>query len=453
MKFLKSVLLISGILFSSALLGAQETSPLRTVTIEEAVTLAMENNISLSSSAIDVRMAKRDADLAWNVFIPTVQASGTLVRSNNVENPYGAILGMVIPGYTPATPTEKDHWSAMVGLNISLNLNVALMEGLKATRQSYEAGTLTFEQAKAQTEQSVRKAFYAILLAEGSLDIGRDKLSISEERLKQTQINFANGLVSELAYLQTQLAVETQKPEIREAELNLEQQKSLFAFLLGLPEGTRIGLDGKIEPKMINLDADQMIGKNLANRLDIAILGKNIELMNTQLRAAKLQIYTPSLALSQSYLPRLSAIDASWTNADNWTDGSGAFSLTVAFNLTGLLPFSASGQTLAKTQDGITKMELSMKQLAYNADMEIRNLIKKLDKSQTAIAARELNVSIAEKAYRLTEQGYRAGTIEYLDLKDAESSLLQARLGVLSEKFTYLTTMLDLETALNTKLN
>lgn len=452
MKFLKSVLLITGILFSSALLGAQETSPLRTVTIEEAVALALENNISLSSSAIDVRMAKRDADLAWNVFLPAVQASGTLARSNNADNPYAAIMSG-LPGYTPVTPTEKDHWSAMVGLNISLNLNVALMEGLKATRQSYEAGKLTYEQAKAQTEQSVRKAFYAILLAEGSLDIGRDKLSISEERLNQTKINFANGLVSELAYLQTQLSVETQKPEIREAELNLEQQKNMFAFLLGLPEGTRISLDGKIEPNMISLDADQVIGKNMANRLDIAILGKNIELMNTQLRAAKLQTYTPSVALSQSYLPRLSAIDASWTNADNWTDSSGAFSVTVAFNLTGLFPLSAAGQSLAKTQDGIRKMELSMKQLSYNADMEIRNLIKKLDKSQTAIAARELNVSIAEKAYRLTEQGYRAGTIEYLDLKDAESSLLQARLGVLSEKFTYLTTMLDLETALNTKLN
>jgi outer membrane protein TolC len=65
----------------------------------------------------------------------------------------------------------------------------------------------------------------------------------------------------------------------------------------------------------------------------------------------------------------------------------------------------------------------------------------------------ELNVSIAEKAYRLTEQGYRAGTIEYLDLKDAENDLLQARLGVLTEKFNYLNTLLDLEAALNAKLS
>ena len=269
---------------------------------------------------------------------------------------------MIFPGYTESEPEEKDHWTAMGNLSISLNLNLALFEGLKATRQSYDAGMLTWEQARAQTEQNVRKAFYGLLLQQGSLGLARDKLAISEERMRQTLTNFRNGLFPELSYLQTQLAVETQKPSIMEAELALEQQTNLFAFILGLPLGTKLELDGKIDPQVQSFDADALVRDHLAERYDLAILRQNIDLMETQIRATKLQIYTPSLALSQSYGPRLSAIDAEWLDTENWSDSSGAFSATLAFNITNLLPFSSTQQKLRETKDAKNKLELAMQQ-------------------------------------------------------------------------------------------
>lgn len=437
-----ALFLVLGIAMVSA------SSEPRKLTIEESVLLAMENNIQLTSTAIDVRMKKRDKDLAWNVFIPNVQATGTMARSNMSEMTVG-----VPPMSTTVQLEEKDRWSAMGNLSVGLNLNAALFDGLKATRQNYEAGKLSYEQARQQTEKNIRKAFYGILLQEGSLRIAKEKLVTSEERMKQTFTNFKNGILPELSYLQTQLAVEMQKPSIMEAELNIAQQRNMFAFLLGLPIGTEIKLEGEINPTVSSFNADELVKKHLGYRLDLALLEKNIELMNTQLRATKLQIYTPSLSMNQNFAPRLSAIDDSWFEKENWKDQSGAFSLTLAFNLTNLLPFSSMGQKLESTKETLEKLELSRQQALYNAELEIRNLVKKLEKSSTSITAMELNVRIAEKAWRLSEQGYKAGTIEYLDLKDAENTLMQARLGVLSEKFTYISNLLDLETALNTELN
>jgi len=450
--FIAVVLALASSAFVSAQDAAQSGAQ-KKVTVEEAVNLAMENNISLASSAIDVRMKQRDNQYAWNVFVPNVQATGTLGRMNTVSDQMGPIMEMINPFYVPAEITEKDHWFAASGLSIGLNLNLALFDGLKATRQAYEAGQLQYEQARKQTETNVRKAFYGILVQQGSLAIAKEKLTAAEARLRQTKTNFSNGLVPELNYLQTQLSVETQKPVIEEAELNLEQQKNFFAFTLGLPVGTQLVLDGEINPSISAVNADELVLKHLADRLDLALLRKNIELLDTQYRATQIQRFTPSLSLSQTWSPRLSAIDDSWTDKDNWTDSSGAFSMTLAFNLTNLLPFSATGQNVEDTKDSAKKLELTLRQAAYSAELEIRNLAKKLEKVKTSIATMELSASIADKAYRLTEQGYKAGTIEYLDLKDAENSLLQAKLGVLAEKYNYISTMLDLETALNTKLN
>ncbi len=413
--------------------------------LDEAVRLAFQNNVQLSSMAIDLRMKKAEKDYAWNVFLPNVQATGTMARSNLKE------VSTMVP-FPPFTETivleEKDKWKVMGGLNISLNLNAALFEGLRATRQSYEAGLLSYEAARRDTEQNVKKAFYGLLLQEGSLAISKEKLASAQKRKTQMEANFKNGLVSELQYLQVQLALETQKPAIMEAELLLAQQKELFAFLLGLPLGTEIVLVGEIAPHIQEFNADELIAEYLGRSFELAQLDKNKELMETQLRATLLQTYTPTIVLSQTFNPALGKIDDDWFKKDNWADTSGAFSLTIAFNLTNLLPFSGMGQNIQKTRDTIEKLELAKKQALHMSEIDIRNIIQRLEKTRAAIEVMKLNEEIARKALRLSEEAYNAGLLEYLDLKDAETSLLQAELGVLSEKFNYSIGLLDLEKAI-----
>jgi outer membrane protein TolC len=453
---------IAGAVAPASALAQDAASEKKTVTVDEAVELAMENNIQLKSSAIDLRVKQRDAAYAWNSFLPSVQATGTLARTNMDEvtvNMYpvyqtGPGTAMAVPTPMTVDLDEKDRWTAMGGLTVSLNLNLALFEGLKATRQNYESGKLTYAQARQETEINVRKAFYGILMQDQSIALSRDKLANSEERVKQTQTNYKNGLVSELTLLQTQLACETQKPALREAENGFRQQKAMFAFLLGLPVGTEIDLSGSIAPDIAKLDANALIAKHLGSSYDVAILRASREMLDTQLRAARLQRYTPSVALSQGWQPSLtSKIDSNWLDGDNWQDSSGAFSLTLAFNLTNLLPFSQNGMQIQETKDNAEKLDNAIRMTLYNEELEIRNLVEKLDKSKASIATMEMSVSLAQKAYGLTEQGYRAGAIEYLDLKDAENALLSAKLGVLAEKFTYISTALDLEKALNAKLD
>ncbi|HBG36502.1 MAG TPA: TolC family protein, partial [Treponema sp.] len=335
--------------------------------LDEAVRLAFQNNVQLSSMAIDLRMKKAEKDYAWNVFLPNVQATGTMARSNLKE------VSTMVP-FPPFTETivleEKDKWKVMGGLNISLNLNAALFEGLRATRQSYEAGLLSYEAARRDTEQNVKKAFYGLLLQEGSLAISKEKLASAQKRKTQMEANFKNGLVSELQYLQVQLALETQKPAIMEAELLLAQQKELFAFLLGLPLGTEIVLVGEIAPHIQEFNADELIAEYLGRSFELAQLDKNKELMETQLRATLLQTYTPTIVLSQTFNPALGKIDDDWFKKDNWADTSGAFSLTIAFNLTNLLPFSGMGQNIQKTRDTIEKLELAKKQALHMSEID-----------------------------------------------------------------------------------
>jgi outer membrane protein TolC len=416
----------------------------RQLTIDEAITLALANNGQLKAAAIDQAIRQRAVDTAWSVLVPTVQVSGTVARVNTYSNPLAGF-----PGMPPAPdPVEADHWSAMGNVSASLNFNLAIFEGFRATKLQQEAGLISLEQTRAQTRQNVSKAFYGLLLQQQSLALARGKLRNAEERLVQVRTNHRNGLVSELSLLQAELNVETQRPQIMEAELNLTQQKSMLAFLLGLPVDQPLDLVGAIEPVIAQHDAEALLATHLDARLDLELLRTNIAAMQSQASATALQIYTPSLALSQSWIPRTIKIDSDWLSSDSWRDG-GNFNATIVFNLSNLLPFSSAQKGYADLRDNIAKLELSLAQARTHAQMEVRNMVRRLDKIASSLRAMELNVKTAERAFQLSEQGYRVGSVEYLDLKDAENMLMQARLGVLSERFNYLSTLIDLETALN----
>ena len=176
-----------------------------------------------------------------------------------------------------------------------------------------------------------------------------------------------------------------------------------------------------------------------------------MELISHGIKATKLQNYTPALALSWGYQPIVMDITKNWFDGDNVMD-QGALSVTLAWNLTNMLPFSSNITSLKETEKNLEKLELSVATILQNGEIEINSLVDNLKKCESSIKAMEYNVELAEKAYNMSFEAYRVGTTELLDLNEAASQLSQAKLGLMNEKYTYLTTLLDLEYAINTKL-
>ena len=59
---------------------------------------------------------------------------------------------------------------------------------------------------------------------------------------------------------------------------------------------------------------------------------------------------------------------------------------------------------------------------------------------------------MAQEIYELTLDAYRGGTTDFLAVQKADDDLETARYTLLAERFTYLSTLIDLEYALNTPI-
>lgn len=417
------------------------------LTIEQAVDYARENSKTLQSSAIDLEIKKRASSYSWNQFMPSVQVTGTMSRKNEVTP-----MSISIPGYLmppQPDPTEADHWTAVGGVSVSWNFSAAMIESIRLAKRDYEAGLISWDQTLRQTELQIEKLFYGLLLQEESLKIQQDSLENARFRMDQARINYLNGLIPELSYIQAQVSYQNMKPSVMKQEQLLKQQLDMFGFLIGLPAGTKIELEGAIEPPRIELVAQDLVDISMENNPDILLLNKNLEILKLTHSMQNLQTYIPSLSLSWGFQPVVSDIQENWI--DNYTDG-GSFSATLVWNLTNMLPFSANQQKAKDTKDNIRKMELSLETLKENTALNIRTQIDNLNQAWANIEAASGNITLAQKSYDMNVTSYQNGTRELLDVKDAESQLNQAKLGLINSKYEYLTGLLDLEYSLNIDL-
>lgn len=450
-------ILVSLALFSVSVVYAQSESavtensgktaeePVVRLTIEQAVDYARENSKTLQSSAIDLEIKKRASSYSWNQFMPSVQVTGTMSRKNEVTP-------ISIPGITmppQPDPTEADHWTAVGGVSVSWNFSAAMIESIRLAKRDYEAGLISWDQTLRQTELQIEKLFYGLLLQEESLKIQQDSLENARLRMEQARINYLNGLIPELSYIQAQVSYQNMKPSVMKQEQLLKQQLDMFGFLIGLPTGIKIELEGAIEPPRIELVAQDLVDISMENNPDILLLNKNLEILKLTYSMQNLQTYIPSLSLSWGFQPVVSDIQENWI--DNYTDG-GSFSATLVWNLTNMLPFSANQQKAKDTKDNIRKMELSLETLKENTALNIRTQIDNLNQAWANIEAASGNITLAQKSYDMNVTSYQNGTRELLDVKDAESQLNQAKLGLINSKYEYLTGLLDLEYSLNIDL-
>lgn len=427
----------------------QDDEQVVTLTVEQAVDYAMENSRDLKSNDIDLAIKERSSKYSWNVFLPEITVSGSAVRTTDIDSTLNQTNAMrVMTSTPPIEAEEKYHWALAGNINAQLNLSLAYIYSIKAAKAGYEGGKITWEQSQKQTVMNIKKLFYGLLLQQESLAIQRMSLENARQRANQAQINFNNGRIPQLQLLNAQVTYENQRPEVETAEQSFYQQLDTFAFLIGLPVGTKIELSGSIEPEYVNVNAEELLKKYGENNLNVRALQNNIDILNMNLKALNLSSYTPALILSYGWQP----VGTWWTGDLDFTD-QGSLSITLAFNITNMLPWSANRQQAQDLKDNIAKLDLTMETLTENQKVQVRKAVDTLNQAREQIDSMGRTVELAQRSYDMSVSSYNNGRMELLDVRDAQTQLNQAMLGQLNQKFNYISALMDLEYELNSDLS
>lgn len=414
---MKKVLLITTFCLS-VLCVCYSQENIRKLTVDDAVILAADNNISLQRQRISLNTLEKKKDTSWNGISPSLSASGTM-----------------------SIPFESDSkLSYSVSASASVNFTPSLFTAIKTAKLNYENGVTSYENAVRTVELNVRKVFCNLLYTKENIQLQERKLETAKSLYESNLAKYNRGQLSELDLLNSQYNYESTIPTLQSLQINYDNSIATFKQTLGLNQSEEIELVGNIED-FLNIGKIE-INKNIEEVPAVKTILANMELAKTQLLATRFSAWGPSLSASYSY-----GKSGNFESSDLRTTGN-ALSLSLRIPLDGFLPWSNGALSIANQKANLQDLELQLKEKKESTELEIQNSIKKIEQAQAQLNVLENNVELAQKRYNMTLTAYNHGSKDLLTLQNASDALMTARINLSSQKITIFSAILDLENIL-----
>ncbi len=435
-----------------------------TLTVDRAVELGLSNNFNIRVQESKVGTSARAKDDAWNVFIPDISASAILSRSNSAASVSGsATVG--VPSSIGADGSydnvwiqtydqEMSPWTLMGNIQAQLALSPAIGNGISALALNYENALLSLESAENSTEQSIKKNFYGILLMQEQIELLKKNIGTMETRLANMEEMYKFGYITQLDLLNTEAGLASMGPTLTSLENSYELMLMSFRMELGLELDQPLVFDGEVEASPETWDSDSLVMKYLGDSLDLQQLEITRQMLENGKDATYNQSRLPALIFSWSYSP----YQADPFDFDSWSDDSfsgdrGSLSITLSMPVDDWLPHSGTANKLKEAQEQLDELAYQRELAVRGTEMQIRSLVMNLNTSRENLIVKESAVDINRQSYEMSQESYNNGGLTLIDLETSENDLLQAESNLLSEKYTYISNLLDLEAALNTQFD
>jgi len=409
--------------FIAAALASIPAFAQRTIGVDEAVAAALASDESLKQAAIALEAKKRAVDLGWSDLLPSVSASAGFSSSDTLPD-----------------SSVTDGVKAVGSLSASLSLSPSLKDSRSIDRIAYESQLVSYEAARRKVELSARKAVYAILLDEEKLKNAKASVERSRESYAQTEAKYKAGLAPELDLLTAKVSLETLKPTVETYETALASDMDSLRSLMGLSSDEAIEVKGSLEVPDSAIDSLlAATAKASGQSSSVASAKKALESAEASRSEVKSSKYLPSLSLSLSASPSQSLKSGSELST------SLSASAMLSYPVGNLLPGSTARQAVESAQDAVDTASSALRAARDSSALALKTAERSVGSCRKSLAALELNVDLAERAYEATRSAYEKGYTTLTALQSAAGSLESAKLSALSKSYDLISAVLDLE--------
>ena len=454
-----------GVLASAGQGAAQQVQPL---TLEAAVTRAVDRNPQLAAARFGLEEADGQVSEAWGGVFPNVDLTSSYTRN---ISPAVSFLPAII--FDPsAGPDEQiavqfgadNAWS--LGINIEQPLfNAAAFIGVGAAGRFKALQDETVRGQVQSVVTRVRNAYYQLLLSQEQVRLLENSVARVSASLAETRSLNAAGLSSDYDVLRLEVELANIEPNLRRAVNAVAQGKRLLGVELAMTDeeaealavaGSLAQMDlsatGNNTPANreilafavvpVNTPVQELLGSAMATRSDIRQMELTENLRQTELRLEQIE-YLPRVSLFGSY-----TINASQNGSPDFFGEPRAYGRLAGIRVTwpifqGFERNSRIGQKRAVMEQARTQTELTRAQ----ARSEIRTLVEGAEEAMLRAQGQQLAVGQAQRGYEIASAQYREGLGSQLELTDAEEALRQSEFNYAQAVYDYLVARAQLDEA------
>lgn len=435
-----------GFTFLAALLSfTMATAQERIVTLDEAISLAIENNRDLEITRLEIDRADNQVREAIGNALPDVSAAGTY--SHALKKPVFFLPDFSEPESGRIIPIEigANHSYQMGFTAQQILFNAAVITGVGTSKVYAQAAREVHRSAYNSTVSNVKRAFYTVLYTKEVLALTQASLKNAEQNENQARILFEQGIVSNYDLIRANVKTENTRPVVTESERNVQLAKNNLKIVLGISADERIDVDGALVFEAVD---SVYVGSAEATLRERNATLKALELQ-AQVNDELVDIYRAE------YLPTLSAFGNYQWQAQNDALSSTSFNDFVASSQVGLslsVNLFNGFRTTARVDQARIEYMKSQEQFQQTRDVfetRIQNIRYRLEEAARRVQSQTRTVEQAQKGYDIAMTRYSSGSATLLEANDADLALAQARVNRVQAVFDYQLARIDLEELLS----
>lgn len=403
-------------------------------TLKDCIDYAIQNNISLQKTRLQMLSTKEDVKQAQAELLPSLSFS----TSQNVNyNPWPETNRATVTNGYVETSVDKVYYNGSYGLN----LNWTVWNGNR-NRNQLKLDKITAEQAELDSattansiQEQIAQLYVQILYSADAVDVCKQSLetsSMNEARGKEF-VNVGKMSKADLAQLTAQRAKD--EYSLVEAESNLKNYKRQMKQLL------QITSEEEFDVAMPS-STDEMAMETIPTLTSVytAALDSRPEIKNAQLgidgselsiKMAKAQ-RMPTIGFNAGAMTNTTSMSSKeWGTQlkNNFSTGAGVtLSIPIFYNRQ-----SKTAIRKAKIQQQQYQLDLQDKQTTLYSTIE--NYWLQATTNQSKFRAAKANTTSAQESYDLLSEQFRLGLKNTVELMTGKTNLLTAQQNELQSKY------------------
>ncbi|TMU54353.1 TolC family protein [Flagellimonas algicola] len=432
MKFKITVIMVVFAMFAT-------NAQMKKWTLQECVTFAVENNLTIEQFELDLESAKIDKSDAIGNMLPNLNGSATVSSNTGFSiNP------------TNNLPTN----STAFNVNGSLSSNVTLFDGLRNMRQldraklNAIASQYRLDDLKDDIRLSVANSYLQVISNKEQLKTFRAQYEVTEQDLKRTKELVESGVVPRGDLLEIEATAANQEQQIVNGESLVLIARINLAQLLQITDYVNFDVADEefdIPPSdILNNSAKVIFDKALGFRNDIKFSESNVQLAEEDLKISK-GAYYPTLSAFFQYGTRYSDVtqipDANGVPfTPNFTDQLWIFD-GVSYGAQLNVPIFNGWSTrnnVKRSQINLEKAKLQFEQDKLDLETNIQQAYVDVTTFFKAYEAAEKTLEARRLAYDYAKERFNVGLMNAFDFSQAQSRVDNAEADVIRTKYDYI---------------
>ena len=395
------------------------------LTLDTCIRIALAQSPKALSAQLGVQEAHVGLNLARGEFLPTASVGAS--QSYTVSKPAGA-----------SSYTDSDDSNVYAQAQLAISGITDKLRAVKIQKLQLEQAELELKNQTNQISRTVKKAYYALLSAQRTVNIRTKSRDLYQEQYERSAAYYKQGLRPKVDVTTAEVNLNNEKLRLIRAENAVKTASANLANAMGITTPRLLKLTDIDELEQMDIPFDQAVKTAYANRPDILSSQTNVEIGQIKLNQAKFN-YLPTLSLSAGY--RKYDEDFHLDNEEGRLMVSLDWPIFNAF----------------KTYNGVKQARINLDRINNNnrsmlndVFLEVQNAYIHLQEAAESIPIAQLNVEKAKENLGLAQGRYNEGIGDVIELKDAEVAYTDAELSLLTARYDYASAVADLKQAMGT---